>query len=143
MGAYHLIGGLLPWGGKVQCGSMSDDIPATWDDLKPGVKVKVILGKHPLLGKTGYIVEADPTSTHLGIVIRWDDQAATFLSFWNNPKSFTVIQQQVDVPATLEPDVRSGQVDLSDWRVWRGKPEPGHCVCGCLQSLCPYHKEGS
>ena len=30
--------------------------------------------------------------------------------------------------------------DLSDWRAWRGNPEPGFCVCGVLKERCEYHK---
>jgi hypothetical protein len=76
------------------------DIPAKPEELKPGVRVKVI---HPTAyGRTGILKNAS-YGNHYGLYeIQYDDDGST--SNWGYADSFSLLENQteIDLPATLE-----------------------------------------
>lgn len=69
------------------------DIPATWDDLKPGVKVKCIYNWTLYKGKTATIDRVDG-KVHFYVI--WDDPILDE-DRWAYPSSFTVLQDSTTV----------------------------------------------
>ena len=70
------------------------DIPATFDQLKIGTRVKCIfqtaVQPNERYGKTGTVIALNPNVAVNAITIKWDDDTA-WNTNWGKPSSFTII----------------------------------------------------
>lgn len=70
-------------------------VPGTWENLKPGVKVKCIFSPNSYFGQTAVIKRVEK-SNYDGIEVSWDDpsmhKASCVSGIWSNPHSFEVIE---------------------------------------------------
>ena len=73
------------------------DIPATWDTLKIGARVKCIFFGSFCFGKVGEVIRVNQGGIDIGI--KWDDGTDDGKG-WACPTSFTILQE--DIPATWE-----------------------------------------
>lgn len=89
------------------------DKPATWDELKPGIRVKCIYHITNRFGKTATIVWVDQANVVHTIKVEWDDGDTVYLN-WSNASSFTIIQDaSVVAQDTATPEAATQQVSVA------------------------------